>query len=374
MQELSFNSKILMGEIAEGLIVISPDYRIRCASPLIVRLTGLEEEELRNKFCYQILRQREAPCEGFPHECPLKEVIHSGKPVRSFQHYLNAQKEEVSLAVEWYPIEGERGEVTYIIGVLKDVAELNGVKSNVERLSRFAAMGELFHGIGHNLNTPLSAVMARGEMLVERLKRLREGSRKKMRGSGEASESPLDKCVRDAEVIVANAVKLAEIIRNMMQKGIQESEELPQMLNLSALLKEELTFLESDMKFKHEIEKRYFLDDSVPYIQGVYHHFSQSFINLIRNAMESLGQSDIKELTITSKYDKNSVYIEIHDTGALAQKGTKGRHRPLTLREMRFDLACELLKLYGAEVKVKSKSQDNLYAIRIPYKSTGSIG
>ena len=366
MHELEFILKSIMNGVTEELIVINPDYRVVYASPFISQLVGLKREGIQNKFCFKILRQQENPCEGMIHRCPLKEVIESGMPFQSLQHYLNEDKEEVPFKMDCYPLKDEGGRVVQVIGVLKNLNELNKAKSELGKIHRYAAMGELFHGIAHNLNTPLSAVMARGEMLSDRLRRMRGKDQR-----GEVSfESQLDKNLRDAEVVVSNAMKLSGIIRNMMQKGIQEGEENPQMLNLIYLLKEELQFLESDMKFKHEIKKNYFLDDSLPYIKGVYSHFSQSFTNIIRNAMESIEQSEVKELSITSKYDKNDIYIEVRDTGIKAEKITQGQ-QPLTLGEMRLTQVRELLQPYNAELKIRSKSHDNLYTIRIPYKELG---
>ena len=58
------------------------------------------------------------------------------------------------------------------------IAEGNKVSADTDRMYRFAAIGELFDGIAHNLNTPLSAVLARAEMLVERLKDQKKGEQK----------------------------------------------------------------------------------------------------------------------------------------------------------------------------------------------------
>jgi len=352
-------------------MVINSDYRVLYASPLISKLTGLPGGEIYNKFCYQILHQRKDPCEGMMYSCPLREIMKSRKPLQSFQSCLHAKKEALPFAVDFYPLQSEDGKAVQIICVVNNLDELSKMKSELGRLYRFAVMGELSHGIAHNLNTPLSAVMARGEMLVERLRKLKEGDREGEKEREVSFESKLDKNIRDAEVIVANAMKLSEIIRNMMQKGIQEGEETPQMLNLSYLLKEELQFLESDMKFKHEIKKRYFLDESIPYINGVYFHFSQSFTNIIRNAIESIDQSEVKELTITSKYNKNNIYIKIHDTGVETKKAPQG-HQSLTPRERRLNQAHELLKPYDAELTIRSEPHDNLYTIRIPYKRGGN--
>jgi signal transduction histidine kinase len=205
-------------------------------------------------------------------------------------------------------------------------------------------------------------------MLGERLKKLKEIKGESEKENEGSSGSALDKNIRDAEVIVTNAMKLSEIIRNMMQKGIQEGEEAPQMLNLSYLLKEELKFLESDMKFKHEIKKSYFIEESIPYIEGVYFHFSQSFTNIIKSAMESIDGSEVKGLTVSSRYDKDTIYIEVHDTGLEAKEITRGRH-PSTPGEIRLQQTLEMLKPYKAELKVRSKLHDNLHTICIPYKN-----
>jgi len=356
-------AKFIMDETLEGVMVINSDYSVSYASSLISQLVGVREEELQGKFCYQILQQRENACEGMTPPCPIRQVIESGKPFKSFQCFINSKKEDVPFSVDCYPFKNEDGKVVQAISVLKDLGEASKIESELGRMYRFAAMGELFHGIAHNLNTPLSAVMARAEMLVERLEGLGEGKEKR-EGS---FESKLDKSIRDAGVIVANATKLSGIIRNMMQKGLQEHEETPQMLNLSHLLKEELQFLEADMKFKHELKKNYSLDESVPYIEGIYFHFSQIFANVIKNVMESINRSEVKELTITNKHDEDNIYIEIHDTGMEANMLTQGNQLFATV-EKRLAQTRELLKYYDAELEIISKPHDNLYTIRIPYK------
>ncbi len=93
-----------------------------------------------------------------------------------------------------------------------------------------------------------------------------------------------------------------------MNKRLREDEDAPQMISLNQLIREELQFLEADMKFKHEITKTCSLDDSLPAIKGVYHHFSQCIIQIVRNVLDSFAGADKKELTITSRRD-NSVIL-----------------------------------------------------------------
>jgi signal transduction histidine kinase len=233
----------------------------------------------------------------------------------------------------------------------------------LSKIYRLAGMGELLDGLAHNLNTPLSAVVARAEMLRDRL----QGIKQEIQNSAadDALISKLDKSIRDAEVIVTNALKLSDNIKNMMNKRLHEDEEAPQMISLNHLLKEELQFLEADMKFKHEITKTYSLEESLPAVKGVYHHFSQSIIQIIRNILDSLTGADKKELTITSRREDAAIHLEFRDTGL--DLGNACRDSCA----VRLATVTELLKPYGAILTVVRSPNNNLHTIRIPSAPAG---
>jgi len=352
----------------EMVVIISPDYRVSYASPRVAQLAGIEGEDIRGKFCYQLLQQREEPCEDAAFPCPLRQVVNSGDVCVTSQDYLRAGRGEGTLAVNCYPLRGSDDEIAHVISVFREDA-ISTIKPELSWMYRLAAIGDLLHGLAHNVNTPLSAVMARGEMLGERLKGLKD-EQSAQAAEGDAFTSKMDKNIRDAEVIVANTLKISGIIRNMMQKRLQEEEDTPQMLNLSQLLQEELQFLEANMMFKHEIKKTYLLEESLPFIKGVYYHFSQSFTHIMNHVMEVLDGSDVKELTIKSKHDDTALYIEIHHTGL--EGGDSTEKEPMQPSDgMWLTQVNTLLKPYNAEVEIISKPHDTLYTIRIPYTISG---
>ena len=124
------------------------------------------------------------------------------------------------------------------------------------------------------------------------------------------------------------------------------------------------------MMFKHEIKKTYLLDDSLPFIKGVYYHFSQSFTHIMHHVMEALDGSDVKELTIKSRYDDTALYIEIHHTGL--ERGDRTEKESInTSNSMWLHPVKAMLKPYNAEVKIVTKPHDNLYTMSIPYAASG---
>ncbi|MDX1779475.1 MAG: histidine kinase dimerization/phospho-acceptor domain-containing protein, partial [Thermodesulfobacteriota bacterium] len=334
-------------------MIINSDYSVSYMSPRLYELSGMDQGEVNKRSCYQVLCQREEPCEETDSPCPLRQVVNTGEMCRSSQHYLAKGKEESSYRVDCYPLRNSKNEVEQVLSILSAEQDANDTQSTLNLLYRLASIGNLLHGLAHNVNTPLSAVIARAEMLGERVKKLNEEQATKTEEGDDTFTAKLDKCVRDAEVIVVNAMKISGIIRNMMNKRLQEEEDSPQMLNLTSLLKEELQFLEADMTFKHEIQKTYNLDESSPLIKGVYYHFSQCFTNIINTIMKSFDGSDVKELTISSKHNDDTIYIEIHDTGLVKDPDIpEGECQPSNGIWLKH--AKELLRPYSGELTISN--------------------
>ncbi len=359
-------------ESPELIVVINPDHSLAYVSPGLASIAGMEAGKANGKRCYQLLWHREEPCEGTTFPCPLKQDSNPGGRYCLSRDCPEEVFDRRPLSVACYPLKDNGNEVVQAIGILRDTAEAYKKKSELNLLYRLAVIGNLVHGLAHNVNTPLSAVIARAEMLGDRLKVMREVIAGGGEIEGDALAAKLDKSIRDADVIVTNAMKISDIIRNMMNKRLQEEDDNPQMLSLKNLLEEELQFLEANMTFKHEIKKTYHLDDSLPLIKGVYSHFSQCFSYIMSNAMQSLGRSEKKELTVSTRYADDTIYLEVHDTGCDGEQGAQDCCVSLSDTTW-LAHARELLKPYDAKLQITRKPHDNCYTITIP-SATGGKG
>jgi len=77
------------------------------------------------------------------------------------------------------------------------------LKDKVQKqILALAHIGSLIKGIVHNMNSPLSAVLGRSEMLQLRLQKL-----KKFDSESSVTEI-LDKCINDVEMIISNCSKV----------------------------------------------------------------------------------------------------------------------------------------------------------------------
>jgi len=188
----------------------------------------------------------------------------------------------------------------------------------IQQRDNLAMIGSLMRGITHNINTPLSTIIGRSEMVQMRMQKLKEKCMVQISANDE-----FDKIARDLTLIIENTERVSDILQNVTQKSINEQLDEIQPINLCLLLKEEMSFLEADMTFKHKIEKASYLDETIPYINGVYSHFSHSVMHIINNSIRAMEWATNKKLTITGRYDGTYIVIEFHDNGCGIDEETR---------------------------------------------------
>lgn len=231
--------------------------------------------------------------------------------------------------------------------------------------AKLSAIGMVAQGVAHNLHGPLTSILGFTELL-----RLSH------------PELP------NLDIIIKECYRMNAIIENILLKSRREQEQERQPLNLNDLLREEFQFLDADLEFKHMIEKEYRFADNLPVIKGVYSDFSQSVMNLIRNAIDAMHNAPQKRLTVATRYDDDAIYVEVSDTGCgiptehlprifdpfFTTKPIAGTQRPgePTGTGLGLSSCVQLLQPYQAKIDVKSEmGQGTTFTVRVPRKPVG---
>ena len=246
-----------------------------------------------------------------------------------------------------------------------------------EQRDNLALIGRFINGLAHNINTPLSAIIGRSEMVQMRIRKLKENYAKQIQNN---MAEELDKTLRDVTLIIENTDRVSGIIRNVTQKSSSEQSYTLQPINLALLAKEEFTFLQSDMTFKHKIEKSFHLNEKTPSIMGIYSHFSNSFFHIIDNSMKAMEETEVKKLTVLVDYDEQYISIQFNDTGC----GIDDRRREQFLEYLNdrsvigesesdikggFSVIKRLLSPYKPIFDILSNQSETTFSIRFPLKS-----
>ncbi|MEW6381322.1 MAG: response regulator [bacterium] len=222
---------------------------------------------------------------------------------------------------------------------------------------KMAALGRLTAGFAHNLNNPLSCIIAYAEFLKAKY----------------PEEARLDK-------MLSAANKMYAIISGMLDNTRKEHDRKKSRINLNQILTEELEFFEVDLDFKHQVEKVVNLADDLPEIEGVYSDLSQCFSNLIKNALDAMKTSRTKRLSVKTGWNEQQLFVEIADSGCGIRKedmpklfepfySTKSRQGEGGIKGTGLGLysSYQLMRPYGVTFDVQSElEQGTCFRVLFP--------
>ncbi|NDV87872.1 PAS domain S-box protein [Aurantimonas aggregata] len=199
------------------------------------------------------------------------------------------------------------GNRTLFTGFVRDLTEreesaarLNEIEGELARLARLNELGEMASTLAHELNQPLSAIANYAQGCVRLLRDMDDSLASRMR---EALEETAQQSLRAGQII--------RHLREFVTRG--ESQKLPE--DIRSLIEEAGTLalvgsrergIRSDFEFAQGPAK--VLVDRV--------QIQQVLINLMRNAMEAMRDSQRRELLVRTVFNgQGDVIVEVSDTG-----------------------------------------------------------
>jgi signal transduction histidine kinase len=222
-------------------------------------------------------------------------------------------------------------------------------------------IGQFTAGIGHNLRTPLSVILSTTDLI-------------KLRGDGDG------RIAAYVEKISQQSTRMAQIIQMLMEKCNKTQRRELERLNMNDILKKELSFLEGNLDFKHKVVKEYDFAHDLPEIDGFYGDFSQTFVNLINNAVDAMHECENPQLQIRTRFDHDHIYVDVEDNGCGIPEDDREKifdfsfttkapiHRgggPSGIGIGLFN-SKHLMGKYGAEIQVMSCPGRTVFTLQIP--------
>lgn len=212
-----------------------------------------------------------------------------------------------------FPMELAVGEVKsgsrrFFTGFVRDLTErqqtqqkLQELQAELVHMARFTALGEMASTLAHELNQPLTAVAS----YLNGARRLIDG--------GKAADLPL---ARGAlESAAEQALRAGQIIRRL-REFVARGESDRQQEDIRALTEEASALAlvgarELGIRFNFDVA------EDVPGVLVDKIQIQQVLLNLMRNAIEAMAESDVRELGVTiDMLGEDMVQIDVADTGS----------------------------------------------------------
>lgn len=231
----------------------------------------------------------------------------------------------------------------------------------------FAHIGALVKGFVHNMNSPMSAVYGRAEMLKIRLNKLINENT-----HPELSEL-IEKCLTDAEMIHSNCTSVNDLSSNLMRKSISCTSTEKDLLDLTGLFNDEIMFLNCHMDFKHNFNKNIIIEDNIYLNNALYVDFSNTLNEIIEHSINVLKDTENKQITVKLVKETGYIIMEFRDNGPNPDESESkslqtGENRDNVEYDSLFKRISALMTPYHAAIETNRTPHENIIKIKIPKK------
>lgn len=189
--------------------------------------------------------------------------------------------------------------------LLRDLTNIRELEDAVRKSDRLSALGTLAAGLAHEIKNPLGGIRGAAQLLEMEL----------------AEDDELRECTR---VVLKEVQRVNRIVEELLDLSSPRSLNLVG-VNLHKILAH-IVFLQQQATEGRNIIFQRHLDPSIPPVLADEGRLTQLFLNLVKNAVEAVGESGVIEISsrivseysMTQKGERRSrmVAIEVADNGS----------------------------------------------------------
>ena len=198
-------------------------------------------------------------------------------------------------------IRDNSGAALRMIGVMTDITVFAQMRARMVLADRMASVGTLAAGVAHEINNPLTWVMAKVGLAGEQLALL--------------PPSPRIDLARNAlDLATEGAQRIKQIVKDLkLFSRAEEESHLP--VDVRRVLDSAASIANAEIRQRAQLVKLY---ADVPRVDVNEARLGQVFLNLIINAVQAIpaGSPDTQTITLTTGVDADGrVLVEVSDTG-----------------------------------------------------------
>ncbi len=281
--------RALFDSFPDSLYIVDQEYFLTAVNMTRARRAQQHPNQLVGRRCYQALFGRNDPCP----ECRVRTTLESGDNTTRTRRDRQDSGEILEWEIYSYPIRDSQNQVVQAILLEQDITDKLHLELTLAQSEKLAAMGQWAASLAHEINNPLTAIIANAQLLKKEI-------------------PPEDDRHELVELIALAGERANQVVRNMLDLA-RKDEYLFGPTDINQTIRKALDFLQHELAAR-EINLIYEPAESLPLITASPDHLQGVWLNLLTNAMDST--EDLPgEIRIITAQQGNDVHVIIADNG-----------------------------------------------------------
>lgn len=230
------------------------------------------------------------------------EIIRSGQSLRK-EIMIPRQQQQHWFHMLKVPVLDD-GRVVGLLLTARDITELKQYQEKLLQAVKMEELGKLAGGVAHEINTPLGIILGYAQMLLEDL--------------------PQDEESYEFIKIIEKQVKICRRIVSDLLSFSRVGQGRKELFDLNQSLTDVVQLIEQIFQ-QHWVKIDLSLAPDLPALEGDQERLKQVWLNLLNNALESIGQGGTIWLRTTLCPSGRHVLVAVADTGSGISRGNLAR-------------------------------------------------
>ena len=345
--------RAIIDSMVEGVIFVDDTGKIS--------LCNASAEQIWGKSAEELLGQPLVSCHPSGARPKVPEILSKAEknPGFALAHTMGSSKG--NCLSTYSSVHGEDGRYLGLVLLSLDISERVELEQDQKQLrdhlfqqEKMVLVGQIAAGVAHELNTPLSTILLRTQLVEQQ--------------AGKHSD------LSDLKVIEGEARRCRRIIDSLLGFS-RRSEGITSKTDLNSLIQESLSIVENDLRLKGiEIETNYTDNGTIVCVD--HNQIQQVLLNLVSNAADAMP--DGGQLLISTRLLSDEAYIEIKvtDNGCGIEEEVLNRVLDpfFTTKErgkgtgLGLAICQRIIEEHEGEIEIQSRpGRGTTVSVRLPY-------
>lgn len=342
--------RAIFDNIPLAMYIIDHNYYLEAVNLSRAELADKSPAELVGQKCFHAFYDRDEPCSF----CLVEMTLHQGGDTRqTFQ-----RDGEEYLPETWemttYPNLTEDGRVRQAIIIEENITEKKYLEEQLIQSEKLAVAGQLAAGIAHEINNPLTAIVANSQLL---------------RRSVEDEE--VLEALELIEIAGARATDVVENLLNLARKDQTEFE----LADINELIEDSLDLVQHELT-AYNIDLVYKPGEELPLLNVSKESLKGVWTNLILNAIDEQKGAGAGYIEITTAFDEKYIYVTVEDRGSgIPEEHLSRIFEPFFTTKgmgegtgLGLAISQRVVKEHGGNIRVESElGEGAVFTVQLPY-------